>query len=289
MKTKNNNSKITKNDMLSELQKSSAYGSDIAEIGRLITKNGTYLHDTAESLLIAAENSPNDYDFSKPFERWKHLNIYLESYTQDAYKVEPVINTLGGTAVFSSDFYLDTGEEYQYNYNNPQIPTPNYLETNDIFLNGGIYKNVNELLILLGLDKREGKDSSSLELFTLALEAYKNPVISEPQPSLTSLISLRESIRLSINYLLRKRPTQEETRGNEEKKFNSILSQLKYDQILISDIQNITIDWKELLNNYLSPAKNKSLSRREWLFRLKKGCSFFQAFLGAINPSKLRK
>lgn len=145
---------------------------------------------------------------------------------------------------------------------------------------------VEELLLSLGFDKAAKGKKSPLELFRTANSAYEAPV-KEGTPASTSLIPLRECIRLVIDELLKRRSTQEKTR-NERNKILSIGTQLKIDAIQLENIRSWAHQWEELLGKDLSSAKDQAMPREEWRRRLQRATLFLRAFLTGLDPQKMR-
>ena len=98
---------------------------------------------------------------------------------------------------------------------------------------------------------------------------------------------MRESIRLTIDYLLRRRPKQEITK-KEWDKIISIGNRLSYSTISQQQIQYWAGIWVGELKNSLSPAKEEDISRNEWTKRITKSTLFLKGFLSCIDPAKLR-
>ena len=142
------------------------------------------------------------------------------------------------------------------------------------------------LMKSLGLDSAQKGKKSPLEQFQTAHESFSKPVI-ESNPIITSLIPMRESIRLTIDYLLRRRPKQEITK-REWDKIISIGSQLSYSTISQQQIQSWAGIWLGELKYSLSPAKEEDISRDEWTKRITKSTLFLKSFLSGIDLTKLR-
>src|SRR5262245_40247088 len=119
---------------------------------------------------------------------------------------------------------------------------------------------------LLGLDTSPEGIKSPLELFQTAHEAFSKPVANS-NPIITSLIPMRESVRLTIDYLLKRRPKQEKT-NKEWDKIISIGNQLSRALISEEQIRSWAGIWISELKNSLSPAKEQDVSRDEWSNRI---------------------
>jgi len=141
-----------------------------------------------------------------------------------------------------------------------------------------------ELMRSLGLDMAPQGRKSPLELFETANKAFENPVPGS-NPA-TSLIPMRESIRASIEFLLKERPIQEKA-SNERDKILSIGRQLKRDSIPSETIESLAHQWEDILSK-LSSAKQQDICREEWQFLLHQSILFLKSLLAAIDPYKLR-
>lgn len=144
-----------------------------------------------------------------------------------------------------------------------------------------------ELIRSLDLNIHLAGRKSPLNLFSTAHAAYKNPVI-EGNPVSTSLIPMRESVRLIIDILLRRRPKQEKTK-NEQAKIISIGTQLKYETLPTEIISSWANQWTNILKSKLSPSKEEEISRDEWRRRLISATLFLKGFISGIDPSKFKK
>lgn len=148
-------------------------------------------------------------------------------------------------------------------------------------------QEVMSLMRSFGLNRAPKGKKSPLSLFTTAYRAFKTP-ITEDNPASTSLIPLRESIRLTIDHFLKRRIHQEETK-TEISKITSIGSQLAYDAISSDIIESWAQQWYELLNKYLSSAKDQDFSREEWQSRLRHVTLWLKAFLSGLDPLKVNR
>ena len=126
-----------------------------------------------------------------------------------------------------------------------------------------------------------------MELFITAHETFAKPVLNS-NPISTSLLPMRESIRLTIDFLLKHRREQEKTK-NEGEKISSIGHQLAHDSISDEQISTWATIWYSELDNSLSPSKEEDISRTEWQKRLVKSTHFLKSLLSGIDPTKLRK
>jgi hypothetical protein len=200
-------------------------GEEIAETGRQIVGKGQYMVDIARAAKRAIpyltpnslENVISDW---KPFaQQSEHLLFGLQNTKND---LIPSTDSTAGTATISI-----TGSFSNFN---PYIPTGSFTPTPDaksvidnLYAVAGRLTDVaqtRELLRTFGLDQARRLKQSPLQLFNTAHEAFERPVSNE-DPVITSLIPMRECIRLAIDDLLKRSPGQEKT-GNDYLKLKSI-------------------------------------------------------------------
>jgi hypothetical protein len=147
-------------------------------------------------------------------------------------------------------------------------------------------EEVISLMKELGFNRAPKGRKSPVSLFSTAHKAFQAPVSSD-NPVSTSLIPMREAIRLIIDQLLKKRPKQEEAK-NERAKILSIGTHLRRNSIPQEMAESWAQQWNELLD-YLSPAKEQDMSREEWRFKLKQASLFLKGFLGGLDPKKVNR
>jgi hypothetical protein len=138
----------------------------------------------------------------------------------------------------------------------------------------------------LGLDLAHKGQRSPAFHFSTAHKAFKAPVSSD-NPVSTSLIPMREAIRLTIDHLLKRRPIQEETK-TPRAKILSIGVHLKRDMIPQDAVESWAQQWGDLLD-YLSTAKEQDMSREVWHLRLQQATLFLKGFLGGLDPEKVNR
>lgn len=147
--------------------------------------------------------------------------------------------------------------------------------------------DVEELLMKFGLQNAGEGRKSPLHLFKTAHSAFENPVI-KGNPTSTSLIPMRECIRLVIDTLLKQRPTQEKTK-TELEKIRSIGRQLKKDDIGMDTLESLAQKWcGQILDKDLSSAKEQDFSREEWSLRLQRATQFLFSLLSGLDATKMR-
>jgi len=142
------------------------------------------------------------------------------------------------------------------------------------------------LMKSLGLNRAPKGQKNPLSQFVTAHQAFKTPVTPD-NPISTSLLPMRESIRLTIGHILKKRPYQEEAK-TEIAKVTSIGRQFAYDTISPDTIDSWAQQWNELLKQ-LSAAKEKDNTREEWQDRLTQATLWLKAFLSGLDPNKVNR
>jgi hypothetical protein len=197
------------------------------------------------------------------------------------------INSTAGTTAFT------TGSAFDLNQILPTVPASDRptVEAHVLRLQevvGGLAdeQEVLSLMKELGLNRAMKGQKSPTSLFITAHRAFRAP-ISQDNPVITSLIPIREAIRLVIDHLLKKRPNQEETK-TERVKILSIAAHLKWNTIPQETVESWVQQWIDL-GDLLSPAKEKDISREDWHFRLRQATLFLRGFLGGLDPDKVNR
>lgn len=137
----------------------------------------------------------------------------------------------------------------------------------------------------LGLDRASHSNRGPLDLLEEAYAALERPSGSESSP-VAVLISLRESVNMTLSELLRRRPTQEPA-GNQGEKVRSIGRQCGRAEVA-ADIFNQQADVVDDLIANLSSAKSQALSRTRMSELLTSGLLFLKAFLDSLDSAKMR-
>lgn len=260
-------------------------GSEIAAIGRELTRSGQFTVDFARA---ARETMP----YLRP-------NVDIEYFLDDAlihrdqgsavlrslYEIHPTTysSTASTTYVSSSgiftppNLYLEADPTPQSLLNRLYLPQKRSSEAS----------NVEKLLIDLGFDRAPEGKKSALEQFQIAHQAYEIPV-AEGNPISTSLVPLRECINLVIGELLKLRPEQAPAK-NEEAKIRSVGKQLKRDEIPADTVISWSKQWWELANQDLGGSKQQDITREEWGRRLMRGTVFLSALMSGLDRSKMKK
>jgi hypothetical protein len=267
-------------------------GEEISEKGRGITKDGQYRVDIARATkAVIPYLPPNEIENIigdwKPFaQQSERLLLGLQGLDTEV-RVDSA--TYAGTATLSitgsfpnlnpytSAGFVTKNPEARAAFENLQAVAGRFIDASQ----------VERILQELGFDKAYKGKKSPLELFQTAQGAFEKPVINK-DPIITSLIPIRECIHLIIAELLKRRPIQEETRGDYAKVV-SISRQLKRDTIQIDVFDSLARQWHdEIRDKELSAAKEGSVQREEWLRRLQRATQFLFSLLSGLDPAKMK-
>ena len=148
-----------------------------------------------------------------------------------------------------------------------------------------LFKKIGDEIHRLGVSTTSSGKASPLSLLKQAEQAFKAPSVDEASPSAV-LIPLREAINGVFVALLPKRLQQEETGGN-QKKLLSICKQCSRDGVDSKQIENLAKKAHDL-NDILSGAKQKKLSRDQVREFMNRGLVFLLAFLQMLDEQKMR-
>jgi hypothetical protein len=135
----------------------------------------------------------------------------------------------------------------------------------------------------LGLDSRGGNSKSALQLLEEARESLDIPVVKDGG---APLLAFRACINACVSELIRRRPLQEEVK-TWKAKVASLGRHCGLARLDAAHFDNLGIE-AEAMNDQLSVAKDKGLSRAEIQRRFTKGLLFLLSFLTSIDETKLR-
>jgi hypothetical protein len=289
-KTEKSNFEEDPNKKLDKLLETAAEkGLRLAQKGRVLTQEGQNMADVANATRGAARYIVHIPGIEDSITKWQTSNQQVDSLLVklDNFLVPPLISGSGIATYDSTSLvgdprvYIDVSEE------NHAALSEAITILSDI-VSRPIYKeDVVTLMKSLGLDAPQPGKKSPVELFITAHETFTKPVL-DSNPIITSLLPMRESIRLTIDFLLKHRREQEKTK-NEAEKIGSIGKHLAYDSISAEQINTWASIWYSELDNSLSPSKEEDISRTEWQKRLVRSTLFLKSLLSGIDPAKLRK
>ncbi len=137
----------------------------------------------------------------------------------------------------------------------------------------------------LGLDSRGGDSKSALQLLEEARVCLDIPVV-EDGGAAGVLLAFRACINACVSELIRRRPLQEEAK-TWKAKVASLGRHCGLARLDAAHFDNLGIE-AEAMNDRLSAAKDKGLSRPEIQQLFTKGLLFLVSFLTSIDETKLR-
>jgi hypothetical protein len=270
------------------LKEAEEKGKEIAKIGRELTEAGQTIADLADATrnVVKIVNNPPNSEFL--ISDWELTSYQAGVVLQQTSEIDvPSLNTTTGTTASTS------ADSFSYDNLYSLVPRPQQPrlakaldQFNQISYRIADAGEVSSLMKLLGLDVAPHGRKSALDQFQIAHTAFASPV-TDSNPVITSLIPMRESVRATIDNLLRRRPRQEKTR-NEWSKIVSIGHQLKKDSLPGKIVNSWAAQWTNALQTYLSPSKEVDISRDEWRNRLTRSTLFLRGFLGGIDLSKMK-
>jgi hypothetical protein len=137
----------------------------------------------------------------------------------------------------------------------------------------------------LGLDSRGGDSKSALQLLEEARVSLEIPV-AEDGGAAGVLLAFRACINACVSELIRRRPLQEEAK-TWKTKMASLGRHCGLARLNAAHFDNLGVE-VEAMNDQLSAAKDKGLSRTEIQQLFTKGLLFLVSFLTSIDETKLR-
>jgi len=271
-----------------QLTDAEAKGKQLTAKGRELTKAGQFITDLSQATkgVIEVHRPPTNVELL--INDWSATNEVVDHALASLGKVElSSITSASGTAAYtSSDSYQTTIVLGAV----PAYARPIVIERinalNEVIGRSVEAAEVADLLRKFGFDQAPRGKASAFELFNTAHSAFEGPV-TEDNPVSTSLIPIRSALNVVIAELLRRRPKQEPAK-NEWAKIQSIGRQLKSESVPNKIVDTWAYQWGQLLDRYLSPAKDQSLDRSEWQHRLQQATLFLKSLLNGIDPTKLR-
>jgi len=270
------------------LEEAEEKGRKLAAKGRELTKSGQFIADLSRATrgVIEVYRPPTNVEIL--INDWSATNKALDDALAAVENVElySVASTSGTAAYTSSDSYQAYIVLGVVSPSSRPLVRDRIHTLNEVIQRSLEVNEVRELLISFGFDQAPEGRKSPLELFNTAHNAFENPV-EEGNPISTSLIPMRSAITSVIAELLRRRPKQEKAK-NEWAKIQSIGKQLKRNSIPDSLVDTWAFQWNELLNKYLSPAKEQAIDRADWQHRLQQATLFLKNLLIGIDQAKLK-
>jgi len=212
----------------------------------------------------------------------------LDLMNDPAGRISALSATAGGTALMGGVVASGIFNSTKYNHSHTAEFSTGLERLNTLMSQPEYKELVITLLHDFHLDHAHPGKKSPLELFEIAHYAFENP-ISTNNPTITSLIPMREAIQSTIDELIRLRPTQKPTGSSINKKFKAIFEQLAKDRISETIVQELVDQWQDINDNDLSAAKRHKITREEWIQKLSRATVFLYSLLSYLDVSKLRK
>lgn len=279
-------------DALGELDRQLAdaesKGKALSSKGRELNKAGQFITDLSHATRGVIEVYPPTTNVELLVNDWTATNEALDQALISLEKVElsSVVSSSGTAAYTSSDSYQISTVNVVVPADAQPIVTERINALKEVIGRSLDAVEVRTLLLAFGFDKASKGKVSALELFDTAHHAFEKPV-SGANPISTSLIPMRSALNAVIAELLRRRPRQEPAK-NEWAKIQSIGIQLKNSSLPNKIVDTWAFQWRQLLNRYLSPAKDEAIDRAEWQHRLQQATLFLKSLLNGIDLSKLK-
>lgn len=249
-----------------------------------MNKQASDLHDQARLVRLAAKYGSDYGDWENTIESARTYNRILEPVFQlqnGYYHLSPVSDTAGSAVVsgsydlVSSRLYETIPQEKRDDFKGVIVIFDEYFEKKNY------RKRVAVLLNQLGFSNTT-EGTTAIERFVAAWEIYlQNP--KDVDVALGALISLRESIHLTINELLRRRPNQEKVK----EKIIGIGNQLSLDSVSTDIFVQLEGEFTPLVDELAGPKRYKLTNERVGELMIK-GTLFLDRLLSAMDISKPR-
>jgi hypothetical protein len=263
-------------------------GRRVARVGRKVTEEGQRLADVAGATRKVIKYAKYIPDLENSIAYWEAVNQNADSLLarMNPDLIVPLVSSTSTATISSTtiirgpEVYLDVEEASR-----PAL-TDAIADLSNVISKASTQDEVASLMRSLGLHTSAPGRKSALQQFHTAHESFTNPN-GDSKPVITSLIPMREAIRLTIDELLRRRPKQERTPRWWDK-IMSIGNQLSYPSISLEQIKSWASICMTELDVSLSPAKDQAITREEWSRRLTTATLFLKSFLSGIDPAKIR-
>lgn len=278
----------------------------IADAHREGLRDSVFQSNLFRAELDLLENVPPGHPVPGTEDAISRLETAL-SFTRDradavtAITTASTVSTSGSAAFADSDYLSDDDFINSLPGENRITYRESLKDYYQVLHSGDRRENVEKLIGKLGLDSRmsfNGEERMSVaENFRTACEAYEKPVYQteeDDSPAQTILLPLRSAIDDAIERLYQRRPKntpldKPPNQDTQKAKIISIGEQLRYDSVPIPTIREIAEDWpKRVKKKLLTRSKGDPITEEEMRNRFLKVLLFFETFLSAIDPTKLR-
>jgi hypothetical protein len=263
----------------------SQIGKEISQKGLEITKVGQELTDWADATRKASHHIDDPQILHSIDASWEMTGKLAGAFLVKAMDIDT--NLIEGSTAFSSVSSLlniapqlnnlqfacgtDCYNDFQYFRNLSRKPE--------------VYKSVLQLMKSLQLDKPYGNSLSAMEQFETAYKEFSINPSSLDQATSWS-IPLRGCIDTILAYLLRQRPVQESTKGDDGKVI-SICSQLARDGLFQDQFLLIAEECIKIKETF-HQSKDKAILREKSMDILSTATLWLKGFLEIIDIRKFR-
>ena len=232
--------------------------------------------------------TPNNVDWQAAIDTWQRANGQADDILHglSAISISGLNSTVSGLNFTMSQFTTSHGL-YLSLPPRQQTAAISAQDNLDQTIDQSIRKDdIIALMRQFGLNIESAGKKTAIEQFEIAWVAYEAP-LTQSFPVNTSLIPMWEALEITIQELMRCRPTQKPVK-NQQSKILSIGAQLAQRGISQSDIQSWALQWNKLTND-LSGSKQANISRNEWRDLLRRAALFLQELLQGLGQTKLRE
>ncbi len=270
------------------LDQASDLGNRLLHKGRELSAAGQYIVDWVDITRAAIPLTDSPQDLLAVNRSWHSMNSYVCNTLEHIDRID--ITSLNSTSTASALTSVLTLPIYvaSRTETSPQNTDAQQVARSieELASRSREKEAVVELMQALKLDSAPSGRRSPVEQLETSYRAFEVAVDSS-NPSLTSLIPMRECILQTIAILLKKRNRQEKMHGTEEK-VTSIFRQLKRTSVPEELISTLSAQCKDILDNRLSSSKNLKVARLDWHHTLIVSTLWLKSFLSAIDPNKMR-
>jgi hypothetical protein len=259
----------------------------LEKLGQDIVRAARLSRDVAACLRDVVGNIPNDdllgeEHWKRSIEGWKAWHSLASAVEGSRPLISSFAVTASGNTISTSSVMHEIGPAsplFQTYILNAKTRFAQIVERFPIA------DDVRTSMRRLRLDAREGTYQTALQLLDESQGAIDHPTDSG-SGAVSVLITLRESINVTLSELLRRRPKQE-VASKTRAKVESIGGQCGRTGLSLQHFERLAGDAEDLLGR-LSGAKQANMSREKIMELFRDGLLFLKAFLDSIDENRLR-
>jgi len=263
----------------------------LRDLGSEMSAAGARIDETAD-LLVSAAQVGNPYgDWEGSFSAVEEVHSIADDLLTHAGRAwsmwQPALNTSGSALVdrtftlVALQYYPPINRSASAGGFEPEVVHVR-LAYDNYFDRQHIRDEVVELMLDYGFSATD-HGGKAIKKFTNAWEMYdQSPLVTDP--ALGTLISLRQSVILTIDELRRRKTIQQKSKDE----IIDIGAQLATGHLPAGTFQGIADDWKKLEGN-LSKSKDVVFSREEERELLQRGTYLLHRLLNAVDSTRLKK